>query len=292
MSCVPALVCPPSPTHPGPAFLFSVDRWEEFLNRRSFCSSNTQLCGVPCTHTPSCLTPLCLCTCCSRSLGHPSSPSSADQLLLIRQDPAQAVASSRLSSIPGLNEMHLPGVPAALAWLHYLRTGTGACCPIKVIEMHRGCPDRASACGFAAPRNGERAPVSSCTSDTSRVSSPGACVPKCRGTGPRCQTFFLHLLPPPSPAPTVYSFEVAHVCGGVGQRGSKAGRLRKLSGLQQSPVYPWAYFARRWGKVVSSSQEPWPKGREIWSLTRSLLSSSLCDLGGVTPLTEPQSSRL
>lgn len=137
--------CLPSQPHPGPAFLFSVDRREEFMNRRSFCSSKTPLRGVPCTHTPSCLTPLCLCTCCSRSLGHPFSPSSADQLLLIRQDSAQAVAPSRISPIPGLNEMHLLGVPAALAWLSYLRTGTGAGGPIKVIEMHRGCPGRASA---------------------------------------------------------------------------------------------------------------------------------------------------
>lgn len=43
--------CLPSQTHPGSAFRFSVNRREEFLNRSSFCSRNTQLCGVPCKHT-------------------------------------------------------------------------------------------------------------------------------------------------------------------------------------------------------------------------------------------------
>lgn len=193
------------------------------MNRRSFCSSKTPLRGVPCTHTPSCLTPLCLCTCCSRSLGHPFSPSSADQLLLIRQDSAQAVAPSRISPIPGLNEMHLLGVPAALAWLSYLRTGTGAGSPIKVIEMHRGCLGRASACGFADPRNGEKAPVSSCVSDTSRISLPGACVPQSAGVqAPDARISFCISYLSPSPPLAFIPLQVAHMCGGVGQGGSRA----------------------------------------------------------------------
>lgn len=81
---------PPSQSHSGPASLLSFDRTEEFLNRRSCCSRDTQLCG----HTPGCVTPLCLCTACSHSLIHPSPPSSADQLLLIRQDSVRAVAAS------------------------------------------------------------------------------------------------------------------------------------------------------------------------------------------------------
>lgn len=97
MAHIPVLVCPSSPILDllsyYPAFL--VYKKEEFLNRRSFCSSNTQLCGVPCLHTSGGFILPGLCTCCSCSLRHLSPPSSADQLLLIRQDSAQAVASSR-----------------------------------------------------------------------------------------------------------------------------------------------------------------------------------------------------
>lgn len=188
--------CLPSQPHPGSAFRFSANRREEFLNRSSFCSRNTQLRGVPCTHTQSCLTPLRLCTRCSSSLGHPSSPS-ADRLLLIRQDSTRAVASS-------------PKFPPFLAWMrwscweylqpwpNYLRTGTGSC---GFIIVPKAAPGRASACGFAGPRNRKKAPVSSYTGDINRVPPlphPSARVPKCKGTGPRCQNFFcISYLPRP-----------------------------------------------------------------------------------------------
>lgn len=86
-------------------------------------------------------------------------------------------------------------------------------------------------------------------------------VPKCRGTGSRCQNFFLHLLPLANALP---------LCRGCMHLGAFAREAWQRGGVRRNHSRAAAELSmplatpHPWEKVVSGSPEPWLRA-EIWN---------------------------